>query len=82
VLGQAPQRAVRPILAAAVRMHAQPRRGLPLAEGHGQCLGRECRPHVVGHEPADDRSRAPIQHHGERQPAFAGRKGGALSALG
>jgi len=77
-LGQELPRAVRPILAAAVRRHDQPRRGLALAAGHGPCLGHECHPPRVRHRPANHGSRPPSAYHRERQPACAGRARGHL----
>jgi hypothetical protein len=76
VLAQELPRARSAILTATVRVHAQPRCGLPLLERHRSRLGHQLCPHRVSHGPPDHSPRAQIQDGGERQPACAWRQGG------
>src|SRR5499427_10076474 len=66
--------AVGAILTATVRMHDEPRCGLPLDECHRQCLVHQLCPHMVSHGPPDHGTRAQIQNDSEIQPAFARRE--------
>src|SRR4030095_16472755 len=74
VLGQELLIAVRAILTTMVRMHNEPRGGLPLVDRHCQCLVHQLCPHMVSNGPPDHGTRAQIQDDSEIQPAFACRE--------
>src|SRR5215471_8426500 len=78
VLGQKLLIAVCTILTATVRMHDEPRCGLPLTDSHSQRLVYQLCPHVVSHGPPHHGTRAQIQDDSEIQPAFACRKVGDI----
>jgi hypothetical protein len=81
VLGQERPRAVDPLRTATVGMHDQPCCRLALGGRHGQRLGHEFRPPMVGHGPPDHGPRAQLQDDGELQPACACGKGGDIPHL-
>ena len=71
--------ALSPIRTATVRLHDEPRSGLALTDRHHQGLGHALCPPRVGHGLPHHGSRTPIQHPGERPPAFAHGQGGNIS---
>ena len=76
LLGQELPIAVGPLLAATIRLHDQPGRGLPLAERHRQGRVDQLCPHMLGHRPPDHRPRAQLQHHRQLEPTLTRREGG------
>ena len=78
MLGQEWSIAVGPLLAATVRMHEQPRRGLALAECHGYRLMHPLRPPMMSHRPPEHGPRAQSQNDSKIPPTCSGREGGHL----
>lgn len=60
-------------LAAAVRMHDKPRRGLLAGPGHEQGINGQLRVDRGAHRPADDFLRAQILHRRKIQKSLIGR---------
>ena len=58
------------VLAAAVRMKDQPRRGSSAEPGHAQCIDDQCPRHALAHREADDLTAEQIDDDREIEPAF------------
>jgi len=78
MLGQELPIAVSALLTPPIGMHAEARRGLALANRHRQGVVDQVCPPLISHRPPDQRPRAQIQPHGQREPACARRKLGHI----